>query len=313
MHQMLVDPASPYSATVDRPAFTNDLDWLEVVAGLPGNASSEDALAALYRDLGLGRARPGIDVTPSTGFRDAFLGANAAKASVDADIFWHTLDMAGYRHSARAATYAVAIQILRWQMATTAPERWAAVGIDAGVFKRFMATQHLGDLADYDLEYLGTLVQHRLIHREVAASGVRELPVAFRVARVAAAYRDAQGYFVAPPCRSDASPAPRNAGTGTDGDDRPLCFVAATDRAVHRWYRDEVRREAASAPQREHSSLQRAFAFIGAILALVDLAPLVEVMEAVTADELATAEILTPAEAEVASERADVLSCAIPE
>lgn len=313
MGQMLVDPSSPYSATVEKPRFINEVDWPEVLAGLPGNVSSEDALAALHRDLGLGRARPGIDVTPGTGFRDPFLGANAAKASVDADIFWHTLDMAGYRHSAKAATYAVAAQILREQLATTAPERWAVVGVDAGVFRRFMATQHLDEVADYDLEYLSTLIQHRLIHREVATSGVRNPPVAFRIARVAAAYRDAQGYVAAPPCNADASPAWRSAGTGADGDERPLCFVAATDRAVHRWYSGEIQREAAWVPPAEHSGLQKALDFVGALLALVDLAPLVEVMEAVVADELATAEILTPAEAEVAAERADLLSCAIPE
>lgn len=316
LSQLLAVPASPYSATVDEPRFTNDVEWPEILAGLPGNLSTASAVAVLDWDLGLTRARPGRDVEPRGGYRDTFVAASATKADVDADIFWHVVDLTGFRHSARAATYAVAMQILREQMRSTAPGRRAMLGIDEEVFRRVMAASYLDQVTHYDMQYLTTLVQHRLIHWQPggrSTTGLRALPTAFRVARVAAAYRDAQGYIGSFPCRPDATPQDGNAGTGAEGDERPLCFVAATDRAVHRWYIDEYRRQAARVPEREHSGMQRLAGFAAAVLALLDLAALVEVVEAVVADDLVTAEWLTPAEADLAAERADRLFCPIPE
>ncbi len=316
LNQLLVDPASPYSATVDEPGFTNEVDWPAVLAGLPGNISTASAVAVLNWDLGLTRARPGRDVEPREGYRDVFVAASATKADVDADIFWHMIDLTGFRHSARAATYAVALQILREQVRGTAEDRRAVLGVDEEVLRRIMAAPHLGEVTAYDMHYLSILVQHRLVHWQAggsASTGGRALPTAFRVARVAAAYRDAQGYLAGSPCTPDATSRAGYAGTGADDDDRALCFVAATDRAVHRWYIGESRRQAARVPEREHSGMQRLTTFAAGVLALLDLAPLVEVIEAVVADDLATAELITPAEADMASERADLLSCRIPE
>jgi hypothetical protein len=316
LRQLLADPASPYSATVDEPAFTNDVEWPAILAGLPGHLSTASAVAVLDWDLGLTRARPGHDVKPREGYRDPFVAASATKADVDADIFWHVLDLTGFRHSARAATYAVAMQILREQVRSTAPERQAMLGIDEAVFRRVMAASYLDQVSHYDMQYLSTLVQHRLIHWQPggrSTSGLRALPTVFRVARLAAAYRDAQGYASGFPCKPDATPRDGSAGSGTDGDERPLCFVAATDRAVHRWYLEESRRQAASVPEREHSGMQRLAGLAAAVLALLDLAALVEVVEAVVADDLVTAEWLTPMEADVAAERADLLFCPLPE
>lgn len=314
--QLLSDPASPYSATVAEPDFTNDVDWPEILAGLPGHLSTASAVAVLDWDLGLTRARPGLDVEPRDGYRGALIAASATKADVDADIFWHMVDLTGFRHSTRAATYAVAMQILHEQVRGTAPERQAMLGVDKEVFRRVMAASYLDQISHYDLQYLSTLVQHRLIHWRPggrSTTGLRALPTAFRVARVAAAYRDAQSYIGGFPCKPDATPLEGSAGTGMEGDERPLCFVAATDRAVHRWYLDESRRQAARIPQREHSGMQRLAGFAGAVLALLDLAALVEVVEAVVADDLVTAEWLTPVEADMAAERADLLFCPFTE
>ncbi|PTR35164.1 hypothetical protein C8J98_101427 [Luteibacter sp. OK325] len=314
--QLLANPMSPYSETVEEPDFTNDVDWPEVLARLPGNLSSASAVAVLNWDLGLTRARPGREVGPRNGYRDPFVAAGATKGDVDADIFWHMVDLTGFRHSARAATYAVAMQVLREQVRATAPERRALLGIDEKVFGRVMAARYLDQVSSYDMQYLSILVQHRLIHWQPggrSSNGIRALPTAFRVARVAAAYRDAQGYISSYPCKPDATPREGHAGTGTEGDDRPLCFVAATDRAVHRWYVDEARRQAAWVPEREHSGMQRLAELAGVLLALLDLASLAEVVEAVVADDLVTAEALTPVEADMAAERADRLFCPIPE
>jgi hypothetical protein len=316
LSQLLVDPASTYSATVAEPAFVNDVDWPEILAGLPVPLSTAAAVGILDWDLGLTRARPGRDVEPGTGYKDPFVAASATKADVDADIFWHMVDLTGFLHSARAAPYAVAMQILREQIRGTAPERRAVLGIDEAVFQRVMKASHLDQVSHHDLQYLSVLVQYRLIHWQPggrSTKGLRALPTVFRVARVAAAYRDAQGYIGGFPCKPDATPRENHAGTGTDGDERPLCFVAATDRAVHRWYVDEAARQAARVPQREITGMQRLAGFAAMVLALLDLAPLVEMVEAVVADDLVTAEWLTPAEADMAAERADRLFCPLPE
>lgn len=314
--QLLADPASPYSSTRGQPAFVNDVEWPDVLARLPGNLSTEDAVAVLNWDLGLSRARPGQDIEPRAGFRDSFVAASATKADVDADIFWHMIDLTGFRHSARAATYAVAMQILRQQMNETDPARQSAIGIDGAVFRRVMAASFLDQVPDYDFHYLSTLVQHRLIHWQVgdrASTGLRALPTAFRIARVAAAYRDAQGYLAGYPCKPDASPVIGSAGTGREGDDRPLCFVAATDRAVHRWYVDESERQALWVPTREQDGMKRLAGFAAAVFVLLDLAPFVEMIEAVAADDLVTARLLSSADADVAAERAERLFCPFPE
>lgn len=317
VRQMLLDPASPYSAMNDAPGFTNDVDWPNIVRTIKaGEVSLHDALAVMQWDLGMTRARPGVDLLVRRGYRDNFVAASATKADVDPDIFWHVLDLSGFRHSARGATFAVGLQILRTQMAATAPERYDTVGIDAGVFDRVMQAQHMDQVTAYDLNYLSTLVQYRLIHwraGERASTGLRALPMAFRVSRVAAAYRDALAYVSGPTCHKDGSPVSGTAGTGTEGDTRPLCFVAATDRAVHRWYLDEVRRQAAYVPEREESGLRRLIRFAGAVLALMDMAAVIEVVEAVVADDLVAGEAITGAEADVTAERADALFCPLAE
>lgn len=314
--QLLTDPASAYSATVDEPAFVNDVEWPEVIAGLPVPLSTAVAVGILDWDLGLTRARPGRDVVPRTGYRDSFVAASATKADVDADIFWHMVDLTGFPHSTRAASYAVAMQILREQIRSTAPGRRAVLGVDEAAFRRVMKASYLDEISHHDLQYLSVLVQYRLIHWQPggrSTNGLRALPTVFRVARVAAAYRDAQGYIGGFPCKPDATPRTNHAGTGTDGDERPLCFVAATDRAVHRWYVDEAHRQATRSPPRETTGMQRLAGFAAVLLALLDLAPLVEVVEAVVADDLVTAEWLTPLEADLAAERADRLFCPLPD
>jgi hypothetical protein len=316
LNQLFADPTSPYSELNEHPDFTNDVEWPAVLAQLPGNLSTSDALAVLNWDLGLTRARPGRDIEPRSGFRDPFIAASASKADVDADIFWHILDLTGYRHSTKAATYAVAMQILRQQLATTDADRQVALGVDKEVFRRVMAASSFDQVPTYDMQYLSALVQHRLIHWQVgdrASTGRRALPAAFRIARVAAAYRDAQGYLSSVPCRPDATPNARNAGSGEADDERPLCFVAASDLAVHRWYVDEADRQARWVPEREPGGMQRLIGFATAVFALLDLAPLVEMVEAVAADDLVTARLLTSSEADLAAERADNLFCPFPE
>jgi hypothetical protein len=261
------------------------------------------------------RARP-RDSTATEGFRDAFVAASATKAGVDADIFWHMLDLTGFRHSTKAAVYALGMQILRSQVRATPSGEWAASGIDPAVFARVMQAQHMGQLREYDLDYLSTIVQYRLIHRRTGgpdATGRGGIPALYRVARIAAAYRDAQGYIGSAPCLGDGSPDPRTAGTGNRDDDRPLCFAAATDRAVHAWYVEEYRRQATQVPGHHNHGLRRLAQIAGLVLALIDLAGALEFVDAAIADDLATSEAIGAAEADTASAHADLLSCRIPE
>lgn len=316
VRQMLVDPASPYSDLVTDPAFTNEVEWPGLLEHIPGGPlTSRQALAVMQWDLGMTRARPGIDIDVKAGYRDDFASASATKADVDPDIFWHVLDLTGYSHSTKGAGYAVGLQILRRQLAETPEGRRIALNVDPDVFKRIMRARHFDEVTEYDLGYVSTLVQQRLVHWRVGertSHGLRALPVAYRVARVAAAYRDLEGYVAGYPCDRATHGITSVAGTGAAGDDRPLCFAAATDRAVHRWYLGEYLRQSRVVPHHE-SGLAHFARFAGAILALVDMAGALEVVEALIADDLVAAETITPTEAEFAAERANVLSCRIPD
>ena len=307
-HQLLVDPASAYSETIDQPRFTNEIWWQAVLDGTHGESDEGDLLHQLRRELGMTRARPGVDITPGIGFRDPLVAANAAKAGLDADIFWHVLDMFGHAGAHRFASQTIGMQLLRESMAATPPDRQLTVGIYADVFRRVMAASHPSQLTAHDLRYLDTLVQHRLLHpgRET------DLPVAWRIARVAAAFRDTQGYIGGPPCHPDATPHHRYAGTGRAGDQRVPCLVAATDRAVQGWYVDDMRQPNPTPPAGHHG-LGGVALLLGALLPLLDMAALVEVVEASLADDMVAADAMSATDADELSERAARLTCRIPE
>ncbi|KJV35443.1 hypothetical protein VI08_07715 [Luteibacter yeojuensis] len=304
--QLLPDPASPYSDPIAMPAFTNEVYWAQVVSDM--GSPEPVVLSRLRTELGLGRARPGVDVTPAPGFRDPFVSAHATRAGLDADIFWRMLDIHGHAHAIRFATQALGMQLLREQALAVEPARHAALGIDTGVFHRVMGARHADEMSDHDLRYLDTLVQHRLLH-PLRGTG---LPTVWRIARIAAAFRDARGYLGGSPCRPDATPDPRFAGTLGPGDTRTPCLVAAHDRAVHSWYVDALR-EPAPAATPAHGAMARLGALVAALLPLLDMFAIAEVIDAAVADDLVSVEAASRADAEAASERAARLTCRIPE
>lgn len=287
--QLLSHSSSPYSEEESQPAFTNDVEWVDILDTLPASMSEADALETLRIDLGATRARPGVDVEPSPGFRDRFASASATKADVDADIFWHALDLMGYHHSARAAGYAVALQILRRQVETTPVERRAASGIDESVLRRFMLARNASDLRPDDVTYLGVILRFHVSHGmsgEFSRAGKRLIPARYRIARVAAAYRDLEGYIAPPPCRPDGSPASNQL---SNDDTTSLCFVAAHDRAVYQWYQDEIRRQGAPSAyigRRKASPLLMLFM---AIAPVIDMLALAEGLEFAAGEEVAIA------------------------
>lgn len=311
LRQLQVDPASPYSADIDQPAFTNDLDWEAVASRLPSRVSQEDALQALRFDIGTTRARPGVDVVPRAGFRDDFVAAGATKAGVDPDIFWHALDLTGQRHSTRAAMLAVAVQHLRDQAAVIPADRHEAMGVDDAVLRRVMQAQHAGDVDSHDYRYLTTLVRQRLLHPRLVLDvhGRRPLPEHFRMARVAAAYRDAAGYVAPYPCTPDAQPRPGVAGMGNAGDDRPLCFVAASDRSVHAWFVRESHAQRQPPPEAGPSGAMRLFSTLALLMPLLDVAAVLEVAEAAVADDMLVEGSLLREDADLFSARVQRLIC----
>jgi hypothetical protein len=315
LEALLTTPTSPYSSLTATPAFVRSAAWQALLAGLPNGLDGDAALAILQHDLGATKARPGVDVAAGKGFRDAFVAASATKAGIDPDIFWQALDLTGYGHSTRAATYGVAVQILRDKMAGMSVSQQRLTGVDSQVMDRFMRARQLDALSRADLDYLSLLVQYGVVHWRMDVSphtGRRELPVPLRIARLAAAYRDSEGYVGGFPCQRDASPRLPHAGTGQPGDERPLCFVAATDHAVLRWYRDEVRRQAAWMPPKAKHDPSGLLTLFGLLVPLFDLAAMVESTEAAIAEDLAASGSITRTEAAALSDEADLLTCRIP-
>lgn len=304
---LLADPGSPYSALAAQPSFTNDIAWVDLLESLPGLPGETRVLQGLARELGLTRARPREDVPERAGYRDPMVAANAAKAGVDPDIFWHMLDLGGFRHSARTAAYAIALQELRRQLATVPPARHAANGIDPSVYARMMSARYWSEVTPYDLDYLGGIAQSMLT-RGPGSTATRVddslPPAAYRVARLAAAWRDTEGYFVSPPCKRDGTPR-ETVGSGAE-----LCFVAARDRAVHTWYIGELRRQArVQPPHAKEGGLKRLFEAVALFMPLLDIAALAEVVEAAVTDDLAFDGLAQAEEAEAAEQRAAAMTC----
>ncbi|MGN6481554.1 hypothetical protein [Luteibacter sp.] len=198
------------------------------------------ATEALAWDLGMTNGYPGVDdadnPAPDLGARWA--GTQLAKAAVSEDIARRALALAGQGSFAVAASYAVAAQILADKLACFDQAQWASLGLRADVLQRFMLARSEADLRDYDLVYLVRLLQAELstFHAgEMTSAGRREIPTALRVARVAATYRDMQGY-VEDPCTDRGRERAGVASIAPTENTRHMCLVAATDRTILTWY-----------------------------------------------------------------------------
>ena len=323
LQDMLHDVHSPYSEIQPAPRFANTIAWPDFVDGLAGQPTHHDVLQTMQWQLGLTKARPGIDIDVGPADERAYKGkeaaANALKAGISAQVFTTALD----RHYPRltiAAKEAVAVQLLGEQMATTPPDQWDAMAIRPSLFKRYVAGgKSLPDISEDDSQYLASLLSMALSTGDMSMhDGVQQLPAAFRVARATAAYRDATGYIDdRARCHGNA-PAPGLPHSREAlSEDGRLCIIAATDRGVLGWYRYEVRREHALlrqlAEQPRHRDKTGLLTMLGILLPLMDLAALVEFAEASVAGEIAdasgTAE--TQAEAEAAATRSSSLTCGV--
>jgi hypothetical protein len=292
--ELAEEPGSPYTDAQAYPRMLNAEWWPDFVQQVAPHLADGDQqlVESLVRQVGLTKARPGIDVMVSDQdaaiFRGTEAAANAIKAGIDPDIYWRARDLSGSRITV-AAMEAVALQRLREAMVALPEDQWEARGIRRDVFTRYMQAVSPADLTTDDERYLAAvLLQDTLAGASPSAPGHGyPLGVPLRIARVAASYKDALGYFGGSLCQgTQPSPGmPRDMSAFQDH--RPLCFIAATDRAVHAWYRREARLEHARIRihDRQTSGVARALALLGAVMPLLDVAALVEFEEALWTDQ----------------------------
>lgn len=241
---------SIYTALRSHPYAFRGTVWTSAFSALAvqGTALTHaEATEALAWDLGMTNGYPGINdaLHPASELGARWAGTQLAKAGVTAEIARKALNLAGQGAYAVAANYAVAVQILVEKLACFEPSQWASLGLRQDVLQRFMLAETTADLRDYDMVYLMRLLQGELStwHAgSMTTSGRRELPTALRVARVAAAYRDMQGYTNDPCTDTGAARVVAGAAQPASGDTL-LCLVAANDRAVLRWYLDMLDRQ----------------------------------------------------------------------
>lgn len=331
--QLLPRASEPYGAPGDEPAFVNTTYWREMLTSLPTvqdhSTTERQAMRALQWDLGTTKARPGRDIPHEAmnkvdrsrlypQHQDPLVVAGIAKAGVDADIFSAALAVTTDAHSTVAANYAVAAQIIRDRARAHPREAWPRMGIRAEIVDRLVASVIPENFADPDRRYLSLLIEQEARTRRVGLRnqyGLRALPTTYRVARLAAAYRDGQGYALSTtfPCGPDGSHQP-GAGTQAPGDHRPLCFVDATDNAVYRWYADEVWSQAHPAwkASGEHGWIALMFFALSEVLFGVDIVPSPYFVEREIATELVDEGLVAEAEGDAAAESESLLTCRIP-
>lgn len=251
---LLAHPHDPYSPLGNQAFPTpgsafDGQSWYGAVSVLRLEGRHDATTRMVAWDLGLTKATPGFQSPygPGNPQGGPFSGASLVKAGVDIDVANQVSHLMGPHFIAAAANYAVALQLIRDRTNNAGRHdpnlpvpSWVA--LDGQALKRFMEARLLDELTDYDFYYLAKLMQSELSAWRGGATssrGYRQLPVALRVARLAAAYRDALGYEArANPCDARGRGIP-----GFTPPDGALCFVDATDRAVHGWYRAELKRE----------------------------------------------------------------------
>ncbi|WP_369926296.1 hypothetical protein [Xanthomonas sp. NCPPB 2632] len=319
--RFLENPSSPYSDLVESPRFTNAIWWPDYVhrVSADGNDDAVGALAALQLQSGFTKGRPGreVHVTPEAqrAYRSREAAANAIKAGIDPDIFWQAFDMNGASITA-AAGYALALQLLREQAAAHDPSDYGRRAIKPDVLSRYLRQTHPERLPESDLRYLSDLLRGAIQRRDAPLEGTlaQRLPAAYRLARAAAAYADSKGYYSSRAyCAGDAPAPGQPTGPEALGFNRPLCFVAATDRGVQAWFRRQLRIEALKLRIHEntHHGFERFVHLLSTVLVLMDMVSFVEIADALVGDELAAEGTIDEDTAERLSDRANRLSCRI--
>jgi hypothetical protein len=96
------------------------------------------------------------------------------------------------------------------------------------------------DIVGSDWAYLSHMLESEMSGWHAGRTtihGHREIPVAFRVARVAAAYRQSLPFEGRRPCNANGTVDRTVAASSPHDAAREICLSHASDRAVHAWYR----------------------------------------------------------------------------
>lgn len=237
------DVISPYAPLRSTPFRFAGRVWTSVLQKMLSRGypmTLTEATEALAYDVGMTRGYAGLSdpLVPLPSLEKPWAAEQIVKAGVSVDIARKALELAGEGAYAVAANYAVAMQVLVEKMACFTPERWDEIGLRSDVAARFMNAARLAEIDDFDLVYLSRLLQGELSSWRPGGLNIygrRQLPTVLRIARVAAAYRDLQGYSHEPCTESGVAKA-GVAATSPLENARTMCFVDATDRAVYAWY-----------------------------------------------------------------------------
>jgi hypothetical protein len=244
---LLKDPSSIYSTLADvRKQRLRGAPWTKALQRMDEEFETPmtdlEAKQAVAWDLGLTHALPGLSAgeQPVAFAGDALVQAHLIKAGVSVDIFQQAIRLFGAQHYAVAAYYAVAVQVLRDRVPALPEARRRASGLREMVGIRFIFAERLTDIGSSDWAYLSHMLESEMSGWHAGRAtiyGHREIPVAFRVARVAAAYRQFLPYVGPPPCDTDGAADRRIAAVSPYDASRELCLSNAIDRAVHAWFR----------------------------------------------------------------------------
>lgn len=243
----LVNPDSVYSEIKEAPPVTNTTQWNLALSQFNRdnhiNLTLDDSIRLFANENGLTKARPDIEVDmsrrPPGYFADEerLIVANTAKAGVDGDIFYKSQSVFS-RNIMAGARFAVAAQILRDRAKEAPSAGQRASGVRKDVLDRYLsnATFDESRISDDDRRYLMGLLADQLRSTDYLSAGFLNgkflSPAQFRVARVAAAFRDKQGYVGNIPCRPDGNNLEPEGSVN-------LCFTNMTDRALSAWYKKQ--------------------------------------------------------------------------
>jgi len=247
----LQDPSSAYSmlAVRELSPMTDAERFAAESFAIEGRILGQHELHRVkQRELGYTKSRPWTDVLDEYGAPiNAIRGVPShIKAGIDSDILIAVRDEVGRDYPAIGALYAVALQLLREKLDATPVADQRKVGLRKEALGNIETSGRRWRPTSFDRQYLAILLDGEMREWNIGPPNdawVSPLPVPFRVARMAAAYRDQQPYAV-DPCLNPREHNPATAGKGGD-DPRPLCFNDATDRAVYHWFVAELRREMA--------------------------------------------------------------------
>jgi hypothetical protein len=247
----LVDPSDLYSELAPLSETAMDSTWRSAwaVLRLQGFVMPLWETQTIFRwDLGLTRARPGIEMPPLRSIAElgkSWVAANVVKAGIDRDLYVQARMLAGPENALLAANLAVAAQLLREKIEAAQASGEAYTGLWPAPLDHMVAARGPYALTDVETSYLMRLLENELSSRRDpphSVYGRRQVPTPVRVARVAAAYRS-ETYAAPFPCAEDGAFVPGVAAVSLGDVTRPFCFADMIDRRVLAWYSAELRED----------------------------------------------------------------------